>query len=143
MRSGARNYRDTVFGDVGLACEEPSLAVQASKDECDINFIVKKYLRTGILPEVQQGAYLDISDMVDLRGAIEMVRDAEAAFMDLPAEIRRRFDNDPTKLVEFAQDDKNMAEAVKLGLVDAKALTPSQPPQETPPKAEVPNNTST
>lgn len=116
----ARSYFDAVgkSGDPGLKCEDVSLTVQASKDECDINIIVKKYLRTGELPGVRQGVYADLSQMIDLRDAIHMVNDAQQAFMELPAELRREFDNDPTKLVEFALDSKNKERAIALGLID-------------------------
>lgn len=122
----AKNYFDVVGAsqDEGLKCEDPTLTVQSSKDECDINVIVKRYLRTGELPGVRQGVYADISGLTDLRDAIHMVNDAEQAFMELPAELRREFDNDPTKLVEFAADPRNRDRAIELGLVDP----PKKPP---------------
>lgn len=144
----ARGYFDPKPED-GLSCKDPSLAVQASKDECDINVIVKRYLRTGELPGARQGVYADISHMVGLQDAIHMVADAEQAFLELPAEIRRRFDNDPVKLVAFAQDDRNYDEAVKLGLANPKASPPSQPAPTPPaaggaqPPSGGPNNTPT
>lgn len=119
----ARGYYDRI--EVGLKCEDESLAVQASKDECDINYIVKKYLRTGEMPAQKQALYADISQLTGLQDALHMVDAAEAAFMELPAEVRRHFDNDPVKLVEFAHDDRNYDKAVELGLVLPKP--PSQP----------------
>lgn len=123
-----RNYRSE-RPSVGIKFDDKSLAVQASRDECDINTIVKKYLRTGELPGLREGVYADISEMPDLAAAIQMVSDADQAFMALPAEIRRRFDNDPVNLVAFAQDHNNLAEAISLGLAVAK------PSGQLPPKS--------
>lgn len=116
-----RNYRST-FGttdEFGIVFEDESLAVQASKEECDINTIVKRYLRTGELPQVRQGAFADISGMVGLADSLNMVIEAERSFMALPAEIRREFDNDPVKLVHFANSTRpeDRERAVRLGLL--------------------------
>lgn len=130
----ARSYFDTVgnSADDGLKCEDESLTVQASKEECDINVIVAKYLRTGVPPEQRQVIYADLSEIPDLREAIHMVNDAQQAFMELPAEVRREFDNDPVKLVEFAQDPRNLDRAVELGLATRRPESPSQPSKAVP-----------
>lgn len=139
----ARNYRDSTHGTIGLECTDPSLAVQASKDETDINTIVKKYLRTGELPQVKQAAYLDLSEMVSLQDALHMADAAQTAFLELPADIRRRFDNDPVKLVAFAQDDRNYAEAQKLGLIPPSQPDPKPPVKDQPEPAAAGANTPT
>lgn len=138
----ARKYRDE-REPVRLVCPEPSLAVQASKDECDINVIIKKYMKTGELPEQRQMIYADISQFTDLRDALHLVNDAEQLFMELPAEIRRRFDNDPVKLVAFAQDPANNAEAIKLGLAKEVQKAPPQPATTTQPPKEGSGQSST
>lgn len=125
MQPVARTFRGPK-PSVGLGDFEPTLTVQASKDETDINHIVNRYLRTGVLPEVNQGIYADISELTDLRDAIHLVNDAQQAFLELPAEIRRRFDNDPVKLVEFAQNPNNQAEAYAMGLAQ-KPPSPAAP----------------
>lgn len=114
----ARGYFDAVgnSADSGLKCDDPTLAVQSSKDECDINFIVNRYMRTGVLPAANHGVYADISEIGDLRESLEQVQFAQEAFMELPAEVRKYFDNDPVKLVEFAQDPRNHEKAIELGL---------------------------
>lgn len=120
-----RAYFDAV-GDrsFGLICPEESLAVQAEKESSDINVIVAKYLRTGEMPVFKQGLYADISAMGDLRESLEQVQLAQEAFAELPAEVRRYFDNDPINLVEFAADPKNLDKAIELGLA---VKAPSQP----------------
>ncbi|QKI28896.1 VP3 [Kummerowia striata gokushovirus] len=142
----ARGYYDAV-GDLtseGLACKDETRAVQASRDETDINHIINKYLRTGELPQSRQGIFADIAHMKDLQGAIEEVELAKEAFMALPADVRRFFDNDPVKLVEFADDPANTTKLVELGLIDPPRKPAPAPvqgakagtePASTPPKA--------
>lgn len=124
----ARGYFDAI-GDssIGLLCQDESLAVQASRDEVDINTIVNKYLRTGELPVQRQVIYADISEMGDLQACLERVSAAEEAFAQLPARIRRYFDNDPVRLVEFAADPANTEKAIELGLALPKPVPPRQP----------------
>ena len=84
----------------------------------------------------------DFTGVQDYRSAMEAVRAANNAFMDLPANIRSRFNNDPQQYIEFFNDPKNKDEATKLGLLvpgidppkgDAKPLggVPDQPNQAT------------
>lgn len=135
----ARAYFDAVgVSNVGLKCEDPSRTVQASKDECDLNVIIKKYLRTGELPEARKAAYMDLSEIPDLKGALDTVIAAEEAFMSLPASVRRYFDNDPVKLVEFSSDDKNYAKAAELGLVTPRKLPDPVPPGQGAPAPQPP-----
>lgn len=125
----ARSYFDAVgdSADAGVDCSgDPSLAVQASRDECDINVIIRKYLRTGELPGLREGVYADLSGLTGLQDAIQVVRDADLAFSALPADVRSAFDNDPVRLVQEAHDESKREKFEKLGLVKAKAA-PVQP----------------
>lgn len=101
-----------------LFCEDPSLAQQHARDESDINTIVKRFGLTGELPSnVRTPTYGDFEDATDYHTALNAVRAADAAFMELPAHIRTRFDNDAGAFVDFVSDESNRDEAVKLGLV--------------------------
>jgi phage internal scaffolding protein len=116
----------------GLECLEPTLAQQHARDECDINTIVRRFGLTGELPNnVRVPRYGDFTGVSDYQTAMNMVMEANAAFMQLPAEVRSRFNNDPGALVDFISDDSNRAEAEKLGLVVVKeSLTTSNPAPE-------------
>jgi len=105
-----------------LSCPEPSLAQQHARDECDINTIVRRFGLTGELPSnVRTPQYGDFIEATDYHTALNAVRAADAAFMELPADIRTRFNNDAGAFVDFVSDDSNRAEAEKLGLVLPKA----------------------
>jgi phage internal scaffolding protein len=118
------NYDTNAASDEsGLACEEPSLAQQHFKDECDINNILKQFNVTGLLPESPLSPrYGDFTGIVDYQSALNAVIAAEDGFMALPANIRSRFENNPENLINFLNDESNRDEAIKLGLVDQKAI---------------------
>jgi phage internal scaffolding protein len=122
------NYDTLVASDEsGVACEEPSLAQQQFKDECDINNILRQFNVTGMLPEAPLSPrYGDFTGIVDYHSALNAVIAAEDGFMALPAELRARFQNDPEQLINFLDNPENKTEAEKLGLVDAKLIENEQ-----------------
>lgn len=114
------NYdRDQASIDSGLHCTDPSRTQQQFTDEVDINAIMHRFGVTGQPPaNVRMPQYADFSEAVDdYQTALNMVRAAEDSFMQLPSEIRERFANNPQKLLEFCEDDRNIPEAQRLGLV--------------------------
>lgn len=131
------NYdTDAASNESGLACEEPTLAQQHFKEECDINTILQKFSVTGILPEAPLSPrYGDFSGIGDYHTALNRVMAAKDEFMLLPAQIRARFENDPAKLIEFLDDEANRSEAEELGLVDKVAAEAVEATQVTPEKA--------
>lgn len=90
---------------------------QAFKKECDINFIVSQYERTGEFPYVNpaEQAFGDVTGL-EFRAMVDTVNAAKDAFAALPAEIRTRFGNDPREFVDFCSDEQNKDELVRLGL---------------------------
>lgn len=102
-----------------LKCEDPSLAVQSQKEESDINEIVRRFGLTGKLPEnVRVPEYGDFVVVDDYQSALNVVRQAGEAFMQMPAEVRARFDNDAGKFVDFCNNPKNLEEARALGIAN-------------------------
>ncbi len=105
---------------VAIRFTENSETDQSFKDECNVNIIIAKFRKTGQITHLakSQGTYADVSEIPDLLGAYEQVRLAEQAFATVPAELRKKLDNDPQKFIEFLNDPKNNEEAVKYGLKD-------------------------
>lgn len=90
---------------------------QSFKNECDVNNILKNYNKTGVMPEnFNPGEYRDL-DGTDYQEYMQTVASANSMFEELPSAIRKRFKNDPAQLLSFVHDDKNVAEAHKLGLL--------------------------
>jgi phage internal scaffolding protein len=117
------NYdTDAASNESGLACEEPTLAQQHFKEECDINTILQKFNITGLLPESPLSPrYGDFTGIGDYHTALNRVIEAQEGFEALPAQIRARFNNNPAELIEFLDNEENMAEAIDLGIVEKPA----------------------
>lgn len=116
------NY-DTIAAsdESGIACKDASLAQQQFKDECDINNILRQFNITGQLPNAPLSPkYGDFTGIGDYKTALDRVIAADEEFMNLPANIRARFNNDAAELIEFLDNDENRLEAEKLGLVEPK-----------------------
>lgn len=127
LRSGFPfNYDTNGDGDSsGLKCEDVSMAQQSALAETDINTIVKRFHLTGQLPVgLRAPAYQDFDGIFDYQSALNVIRAADEAFMKMPAEVRYRFNNDGQRFLEFVGDDRNRAEAEKLGLVLPAVVEP-------------------
>jgi len=104
-----------------------SITNQSDAKETDINTILKRYEKTGYIPdqltgEMRKPIYGDftvVSNYYELKCKLARV---EQAFDAYPAELRARFKNDPQELINFLSDSKNDREAVELGLKDESVL---------------------
>lgn len=80
---------------------------QEFRDDCDINRIMKKYLKTGLVPMfVEPGRYGDFSTVGDFHEAQETLIRAKTQFDSLPAKVRERFKNDPGEFLAWVKDAK-------------------------------------
>lgn len=115
----------------------PSMTKQAHKDECDINLIIRKYDKTGVLTHVNRAlaTYGDFSAVHSFQEAHNSVMAAAASFADLPAKIRKEFDNDPAKFLDFIDNPENIERMYELGL----AVRPVVDPEVVPAAPEEPS----
>lgn len=115
---------------VQLHFNDESLTHQSFKDECDINNIVKKYKRTGIVTHVTSkvSRYDDLSDVPTFHEAMNIVASATQEFEQLPAALRKRFANDPAQFLDFVHDPKNVPEMRELGLLNPEVSAPNVAP---------------
>ena len=130
---------DQVSNETGLRCDDPSLTQQQFKEEADINTIVDRFLKSGVLPTaVNMPQYVDYEGVFDFQSAMNVVRQADENFMRLDAKVRARFNNSPQAFLEFFANPENAEEAVRLGLAIPKAPSSvAQATEEaTPSKAE-------
>lgn len=115
---------------------------QEFKDEVNVNSIIRKYQRTGMLTHVREnpGVYMDLTDIGDYQEAAQKVVDANTTFNSLSSELRKKFNNDPQNLINYLEDPKNLDEAQELGLVslsrDKIPPKTSTKPPEAPKKAD-------
>ncbi len=103
---------------VRLICVDGEDRTQQSfRDECDINVLMKRYEKTGVLPSFgrREPQYLDAT-AIDFQSSMDRVAEVQGVFSKLDARTRARFENNPELMLEFLADPANDAEAVKLGL---------------------------
>lgn len=98
---------------------------QAHASQCDVNNIIRKYDRTGLILHINkfEAKFGDLTG-VDFRDAQNLIIDATNSFNGLPADIRKRFSNDPANLLKFMESPDNREEAISLGLISSN--TPAE-----------------
>lgn len=93
---------------------------QSHKDKTDINNIIRKYHKTGIIDHASniEAQYGDLTGQ-DFKSMQDLIINANKMFGELPSHIRKRFENDTYKFLEFYEDPNNRDEAIDLGLIRA------------------------
>lgn len=104
--------------------DDPGETQQHHKDSCDINYIVDRFTRTGVIDHLAAyGPRYGDFNGPDYLGAQLIVKQAEEAFQALPARVRARFDQDPVKFMDYVHtiDPENPpAEFYELGITTPK-----------------------
>jgi len=105
---------------------------QSDLDASDINVMMKRYEKTGVLPVGSLDAvFADVSTIGCYQEALERIRVAEGAFLELSPGIRERFANDPVLFLDFASRPENRAELGSLGVLPEaeapKVVAPAPP----------------
>jgi len=102
---------------------------QSEAQACDINHILRRYAKTGIVEHLNRygGDYGDFTGVQDYQDSLNQVLAAREAFGSLPAKLRRRFENDPASFLAFVSDPANREEMMELGLLKP-ASTPAPAP---------------
>lgn len=123
---------------IQLFNSEPSRTQQQFKERVNVNNIMAKYKKTGLIEHVAaiQGQYGDFSRARDFHSAQQALVDASNRFNGLPAELRDYFGNDPGKLLDFVGDVNNRDKAIELGLIPKPPEKAPEPPKTDPPKAD-------
>jgi hypothetical protein len=131
------NYdRDEVSKNTALVCEDESLAQQNMKAETDLNVMIRKY---GVLP-AQEVNWKEFDATViprDYHELQNMMKEADAAFLSLPGEIRQSVDNDPAKFLamfdakqsEIKAQEKAAKAAEKQSVDPAPAVDADKAPE--------------
>ena len=107
---------------VVTAFTEPSKTQQQFKKDCDVNVIIKKYRQGHAITHISkhEGGYGDFTEISSYQDALDKVITLNQEFSRLPSEIRTRFNNDPGRLIDFINDERNTDEAIRLGLLEKK-----------------------
>lgn len=94
------------------------LTQQEFKDETDINLILAKYGIHAIAGSHPPDVYRDISQEYDYAEAFEAVEEAKELFAQLPADARRKLNDDPVKLMELSQTEEGIQKLLDMGFND-------------------------
>ena len=107
--------------------KKPSLVQAQHQSDCDVDNILAKYRKTGMLTHINkhQGNFGDFTNVDEYNASLERVMQAQQSFDQLPSELRNKFGNDPAQLVQFISDPKNLDDCYKYGLK-------IKPPDKTP-----------
>lgn len=101
--------------------------------EVDVNTIMRRYGISQALPlGPSTGVYGDFTGISDYESAVERIEGARKRFMELPAEVRERFDNDPGVLIRRAGEMEPEAfESLFVGeprVSDSQTVPSVEPP---------------
>lgn len=103
---------------------KPSRTKTEFKRDSDINTIMDRFKKTGVLPvNTRNPVYMDTTQVPNLQQAMHVMIEAEKAFIGLPAKVRKEFDNNPLAFVEFATKPENIDKLREWGL----AAPPPEP----------------
>lgn len=104
----------------------PSLTQQSLANECDVNVIVAKYLKTGDARIFNQriAQWGDISDIGSYQECLQRNKEAAEAFATLPARIRDAYGNDPMRLADALGSPEERSKLIELGIIVPEPETP-------------------
>lgn len=95
-----------------------SLTQQQFKNSVNINTIMAKAKKTGVLPvRTNQPYFGDFSIVTNYKEMLDKVLAIDELFMQLPSKVRNKFANNPEEILTFLQDPKNEDEAREIGLL--------------------------
>ena len=129
---------------VSVKFSKPSLTQQQFRQECDINNIIASVDSAGVVNNplwngTRRPLYGDFSSIQDMDylQAQNTFLDASARFMELPAKVRQRFNNNPAELLAYIQSNPALEELAKLGFADIpKVENPEGSPSGSVPEGE-------
>ena len=100
--------------------KEKSLTQQNLKDQANIHCILKKYAKTGLLPQrtVTPIDPTAIPADINFQDAMNFVNNLREKFELLPSDLREKFGN-VDGYVKFVKNPDNKDEAIKLGIFEA------------------------
>jgi len=113
---------------------------QQFADECDVNSILARFTRTGLVPTNQAiPQYGDFTDVGDYQDSLTRVKEANDQFLKLDPKVREMFENDPANMIKFLEDDNNFQEAIDLGILPGQKSRGKKPQQKAPQQEKEPD----
>jgi len=96
---------------------------QAHAEQADINYIMAKYRKTGLLEHSRKHSNnYGFATSDDFHTSMNIITQANEMFQDLPSDIRANFYNDPAQFLDFVSDSENAEEMAAMGLLTQSKL---------------------
>lgn len=120
-------YRKGPVGEVvEFKADDPkakSRTQQHFKNEVNINNIIDKYRKTGILGDpfregLRKPLFGDFSEVPGLLEGYIKVEKVKNYFNNLPSRVRNYFKNDLSRFLAFMSDNANIPKARELGIIE-------------------------
>jgi len=98
----------------------PGRTRQDQKDSCDLNLIMRKYTKQGILPRLnpKTPTYGDFTTASSYHEALDKLQRADELFAALPAALRSSCENDPAQLIEYVESGEHDDELIDMGVME-------------------------
>lgn len=110
--------------------------LQAHKDSCDINLIIKRIRLTGLtgLEHVNHipPSYGDFTDVKSYLDSLSVVRSAEEAFARIPVGIRAKCGFSPTEFIRYIENPANKDELIAAGILTERPAVVTSPVPDNP-----------
>lgn len=86
----------------GISDFEESITEQHHEPELNVNNIIKKHglITNSDISALQNMRFDDVTGN-DFQESMNMLIKAKDSFMNLPSQVRKEFDNDPVKFLDF------------------------------------------
>lgn len=119
----------------GTINDQPSMTKQSETESTDINVILRNFGVTGQLPGGNRiplpPTLDDFGHITDFQTAMNTMLAAKESFMQVPAEVRAQFQNDPQRFVAYVDACLQAGELDQLdqwGFLIPDALKHQNPP---------------
>ena len=98
--------------------EGETRTVQSERELVDVNAIVGRYRKTGLVTHLANRApmYGDFSESRSLQASLDQVHAATDAFMELPSSVRQAASNSPVTLLEMLATEEGTEALIAAGL---------------------------
>lgn len=119
----------------------PSLTEQSHAEDCNINNLIRRYIRPENIP-ARAGfpSYADVSEVSDYLDCFEQVRAAEAMYDALPDSVHERFAS-AQEFLEFAENPENLSALQAMGLANSDGKITAVEPKKVSDVAETAQKT--
>jgi len=99
---------------------------QSHKDEVNINNIVKRAGGMELIAKVNALTQFEYDDVTgnDFQESMNAIIKARDTFDQVPSAIRKQFDNDPAKFMDFVHNPVNSDSLIEMGLKKAPEVIP-------------------